>query len=79
VVSVLDSVLAEKPYLVGDKVTIADFVFLPWQQLLGYILEGSEYLEEVKTYKNFLKCHEALLEHPAAKRMMELRERADQG
>jgi glutathione S-transferase len=30
VFSVLDSVLSKQKYLVGDKVTIADLAFIPW-------------------------------------------------
>jgi glutathione S-transferase len=44
----LDGVLANKKYLVGEKVTIADFSFVPWDFALPFLLNGFELsLEEV--------------------------------
>jgi glutathione S-transferase len=34
VVGVLDTVLKDRKYLVGDKLTIADLVFVPWNFLI---------------------------------------------
>ena len=33
---------ANGPWLVGGKYSFADFAFLPWQKILGGILEGDK-------------------------------------
>ena len=75
VISVLDDVLAKKQYLVGDKPTIADFSFVPWNLLIPFLLDGAEVgAEAVKAkYENFARWQEALSQHPAAKKILELK------
>ncbi|KAF8586958.1 thioredoxin-like protein [Ramaria rubella] len=38
VLSVLDSVLAKQPYLVGDHATVADISFIPWNNAVGFLV-----------------------------------------
>jgi glutathione S-transferase len=74
VISVLDGVLAEREYLVGNKVTIADISFVPWHLVLGYLLpENSELAKELAKYKHFARWNEALLNYPAVKKTVTLR------
>jgi len=70
VTSVLDGVLASRPYLLGDKLTIADLTFIPWNVRLPVRINGSPFEEELAGYKNTLKWHEGLLELPAVKKVM---------
>jgi len=78
VISVLDGVLANNRYLVGDKPTIADFSFAPCNLFIGVLLGGAETsMEEVKTrYKNFFRWEEEIGKHPAVKKAFELRTKA---
>jgi glutathione S-transferase len=77
VTSVLDTVLAEKEYLVGNKVTIADISFVPWNFALRSLLpEDSELSKELPKYKHFARWNEALQNHPAVKKTVALRNEA---
>ena len=66
----LDGVLASRPYLLGDKLTIADLTFIPWNTRLPVWVKGSPFEEELAGYRNALKWHEGLLELPAVKKVM---------
>ena len=70
--------LAKRQYLVGDKPTIADFSFLPWNIVIPILLDGAEMgAEEVKAkYQNFTRWEERLNQHPAVKKTFELRNKA---
>jgi len=76
VISVLDSVLGEKRYLVGDKLTVADLCFVPWNNSLPRITDDSPYAEELKKFTNFARWHADLVDQPAVKRMLTIREQA---
>jgi len=56
VISVLDEVLANQDYLVGDKPSIADFTFVLWNMSLDFLLGRSELSEDElkKKYKHAL-------------------------
>jgi len=75
VISVLDGVLASRKYLVGDKPTVADFVFYPWDSALPFVLTGLELETEVKKFKNFTRWHEAIKRHPAVVKSWAIREK----
>ena len=66
--------LAKKEYLTGDKVTIADFAFYPWNGVVSRILGETEFAEEIKQYKNYARWHEALQNHPAVKKVMAIKD-----
>jgi glutathione S-transferase len=74
----LDGVLANKKYLVGEKVTIADFSFVAWDIALPYLLDGFELtLQELGAkYPHFARWEEGLRELPAVKKTLELRNKA---
>ena len=44
---VLESVLENKEWLVGDKLTVADIVFVPYHSLLARVM-GSEFSLEME-------------------------------
>jgi len=63
VISVLDSALSKGKYLVGDKLTIADIVFYPWNYVLvdnPNLVQETPLAEELKKYKNFWRWHEEI-------------------
>jgi glutathione S-transferase len=81
VVSVLDGVLANQKYLVGDKLTIADLVWYPWNRMLdtdvNLLQEASDTLkEEFKSYKNFHRWHKSLEEVSGVKKAYDARSQA---
>jgi len=61
VTSVLDGVLANQKYLVGNKITIADISFYAWDYPLlnpPCLLGDSPFEAKLQKYKNFLRWHE---------------------
>jgi glutathione S-transferase len=77
VISVLDGVLAKQKYLVGDRLTAADIVFFPWNNLIfnpPNMLDGSPYKAEIlEKFPHFLRWHESVKEYPSVKRAYEIR------
>ncbi|EJT97671.1 glutathione S-transferase C-terminal-like protein [Dacryopinax primogenitus] len=72
VLSVLDTVLTGQKWLVGDKMTIADISFIPWNDLAFHRILGPDYpLGE--TFPAMFKWHTAMMSHPAVKTNMEKR------
>jgi len=81
VISVLDGVLSNQKYLVGDKLTIADLVWYPWNYLLdtevNLLQEASDSIkEEFKSYKNFHRWNASLKEVEGVKKAYESRNHA---
>ena len=68
----LDSVLSKQKYLVGDKVTVADLIFIPWNSYAGRLLEGSDI--DLAKYTNFQTWHKELLARPAVRKCFAERE-----
>lgn len=68
--SVIDSHLSKQgtPYLVGEKVSYADLMFVPWNNGSVMIL-GAEELGE--KYPKAFKWHQSLLERESVKKMVE--------
>jgi len=75
IISVLDGVLASRDYLVGNKPTVADVIFFPYNSALSYVFRGSELEVEIKNFKNFTKWHEAIDRHPAVAKCWSIREK----
>lgn len=75
-ISVLDKVLSTSPYLISSKSTptVADLVFVPCDLFLPILLQGTAHAEEAAKFAHFNKWREALLEHPAVKKMLAIRE-----
>jgi len=66
---VLETALADRPYIAGDEYTIADMAIWPWYggMVLGKLYEAGEFLS-VHEYKNVLAWAEKIGDRPAAKR-----------
>jgi glutathione S-transferase len=71
VVSVLDSVLAKQKYLVGDKPTIADLVFVSWDQNIPWLMTGSSI--SLDKYTNFKRWHDEMVARPTVKKVYEIK------
>jgi len=69
VVGVLDSALANRKYLVGDKLTIADIAFVPWDMNIAFLLGGSSY--DISKYTNFKRWHDEVSTKPAIKAVLD--------
>lgn len=44
---VLDRALGERQWLVGGKCTYADLCFVPWQELVPFIIGGKELVQHL--------------------------------
>ena len=74
VLSVIDLHLNKtgKSYLVGDKVTFADLMFLPWNNGVATGLMGPDFAKEWE--EKYPKCwawHQKLMERSAVKKTFE--------
>lgn len=70
VTSVLNTVLAKKEYLVGDKATYADLSFVPWFQLLPLIFHD-ENVDWAGEYPHFHAWFEKLQARPSVQKVVE--------
>lgn len=66
---VLERNLAEREYMVGDEITIADFAIMPWYGALakGLLYNSAEFLS-VHEYTNVLRWTDQLMERPGFQR-----------
>ncbi len=68
VISVLDSVLAKQEYIVGEKVTIADLAFIPWNVIaVDRLIPGTSV--DLSKYTNFNKWHGKLIARPVVDKL----------
>lgn len=67
--SVLNTVLAKKDYLVGDKATYADLSFVPWFQLLPFIFNDVK-VDWAGEYPNFHAWFERLQARPSVQKVV---------
>jgi len=77
VLTVLDGVLADKKYLVGEKPSIADFVFIPWNKMLGWLLsygDNKEFDEQVKKLTNFQRWFDDITARESVKKVYAVKE-----
>ena len=57
----MDGVLAKQPYLVGEKLTVADLSFYVWDDFFFNppgLLDGSPFKEELDQFKHFKRWHD---------------------
>ncbi|RAL10229.1 glutathione S-transferase family protein [Aspergillus homomorphus CBS 101889] len=69
---VLNTVLEGRTWLVGEKITFADLVFVPWNGRLDYLLPEEDYLA---TYPNVKAWQQRIEKRPSWKECIELRDR----
>ncbi|KAF9890790.1 glutathione S- transferase, nitrogen catabolite repression regulator [Aspergillus nanangensis] len=67
VTSVLNNVLKDREWLVGDKCTYADLVFMPWQRWAGRLAANPGTLDEAFPYA--ASWFERLSERPSVKKV----------
>ena len=65
--------LAKKPYLVGDKVTIADLGFIPWNVIIPRLMKDAPKDIDLTKYTHYQKWHESLMARPAVKKVYEIK------
>lgn len=77
----VDTELQGKKFLVGDRYTLADAAFLPWDLLLDVVLSGDSEAatpeQREKLYPNWYKWHAAMLKRPAVQKMLALQKDAN--
>lgn len=64
----LDRVLADRDWLMGDKCTYADLAFVMWNTQIEFIMQGHGW--EGGLYPNFQRWQEAMLGRESCKRVM---------
>lgn len=69
VTSVLNTVLAKKEYLVGDKATYADLSFVPWFQLAPFIFNDVK-VDWAVEYPYFHAWFERLQARPSVQKLV---------
>lgn len=72
VAGVLDGVLSQREWLVGDKCTYADLVFFPWNMQIAFFMgsrEG-EYAWDPEAFPYFTKWHSAMLARLSVQKLM---------
>lgn len=71
VFGVLDSVLSKQQYLVGDKVTVADLSFIPWNSgVVNWLIPD---IDIDKNYPSLARWHKELTEREAVKKVYEVK------
>ncbi|OJJ99076.1 hypothetical protein ASPACDRAFT_120172 [Aspergillus aculeatus ATCC 16872] len=73
VLGVLDTVLADKTWLVGDKLTFADLAFVPWNGRLNYLLPEAE--QDLAAWPNVQAWQRRMEARPAWRTCIERRDR----
>ncbi|KZO98636.1 glutathione S-transferase C-terminal-like protein [Calocera viscosa TUFC12733] len=68
---VLDGVLKEREWLVGDKMSIADFAFIPWNEGAKGLLGADEGFDFEKQYPALAKWHKAMVTNPTIKKVLD--------
>lgn len=74
VVGVLDSILADKEYLVGNKASYADIAFVAWESTIQLVFPDQ--LDRFKGYRNYWAWCERIASRPAIQKTFKLREEA---
>ncbi|PYI23998.1 glutathione transferase [Aspergillus japonicus CBS 114.51] len=72
ILGVLDTVLAGRTWLVGDKLTFADLAFVPWNGRLNYLLPEAE--QDLAAWPNVQAWQRRLEARPAWRTCLERRD-----
>lgn len=75
ILGVLNTALEGKDWLVGDKCTFADLLFLPWNCRLDALLYTPPEVDPLEAFPNVQKWHQHMVSRDAWKRAMETRDR----
>jgi glutathione S-transferase len=79
-IKTVDRELEGKPYLVGNKITLADLAFVPWDNMLDMIMmndpEAATDEQRKSLYPNWSAWRSRLVERPAVRKMMDIQKEA---
>ncbi|KAL9476136.1 hypothetical protein ACSS6W_005977 [Trichoderma asperelloides] len=77
----VDDELRGKEHLVGDKCTLADLAFIPWDLMLDFVLQGDTEAETAqgrqKLFPNWYRWHTKIAQRPSVQRMIRLKQEAN--
>lgn len=77
VIGVLDTALANKEYLVGNKCTIADLAFVTWDDMVADMCEGEPFMKTLnEDCPNWTAWRKRLLARPAVQRALQAKAKA---
>ncbi|KAI1852547.1 hypothetical protein JX265_013006 [Neoarthrinium moseri] len=71
VVGVLDKILEDKQYLVGDKISYADISFIAWESTARMVF--ADKIDRFKGFKNYDAWYERIAARPSVKKVFQLR------
>ncbi|TKA65363.1 hypothetical protein B0A49_12212 [Cryomyces minteri] len=79
VIGVIDSHLKKQgtEYLVGDKCTYADLVFISWQQMLPFLMMDQKF--DANDYPHFKTWNDKLMSRPTVKKVFEEKQNVSSG
>ncbi|KAL1977721.1 hypothetical protein VTN31DRAFT_580 [Thermomyces dupontii] len=76
-IGVMDTILADKEYLVANRCTIADLGFIPWDEQVRNICEGQEWLQTIEQdYPHWSAWRRRLLARPAVQKVLAAKAKA---
>ncbi|KAL7914003.1 glutathione S-transferase [Trichoderma velutinum] len=79
-ITTVDRALRGKEYLVGDKITLADLAFLPWDNALDVILmgdaESATAEDRKKLWPSWSAWHDRVSQRPAVQKMLVIQKKA---
>jgi glutathione S-transferase len=74
----VDDELKGKDYLVGNKCTLADLAFIPWDLMLDFVLQGDSEAgtasDRQQLFPNWYKWHTRVTQRPSVQKMIKLKE-----
>lgn len=74
----VDDELKGKEYLVGNKCTLADLAFIPWDVMLDFVLQGDAEAGTAngrqRLFPNWYRWHTKIVQRPAVQKMISLKE-----
>jgi len=76
VISVLDTYLTGRDWLVGNKCTYADLAFVTWAQLVPWFFKDAGGLDIASKWPNYHKWMSAMEARPAVKKTLEMKAEA---
>lgn len=75
-ITTVDRALQGKEYLVGDKLTLADLAFIPWDRTCDTILLGDEEAataeQREKLWPNWFAWHNRILQRPSVQKAVQI-------
>lgn len=72
VAGVLDGVLSQRDWLVGDRCTYSDLVFVPWNMQITFFMGGreGEHAWDAQAFPHFTRWQNAMLARPSVQKLM---------